>query len=60
MKRYAYVGVGIVILIVIRAHCLWAGQWGTSALMVIIERENSSVVVLGFAQNSWTEAYRDE
>ena len=46
MKRYAYIGVGIIILILIRTHCLWAGQWGTGALMVIIERENSSVVVV--------------
>lgn len=46
MKRYFYTGICLLIFSLVPLASTGADQWGTGALMVIIERENSSVVVV--------------
>ena len=46
MKRYWYMGIWMIILSLLPLSSIDAGEWGTGALMVIIERENSSVLVV--------------
>lgn len=46
MKRYLYIPICLILITLIHSPSLGSGQWGTGALMVIIERENSSVVVV--------------
>jgi len=46
MKRYLYLYVWIIMITLICSPAIASERWGTGALMVIIERENSSVVVV--------------
>ncbi len=46
MKYYLYLCVWIILITLICSPSIASEQWGTGALMVIIERESSSVVVV--------------
>jgi protein NirF len=46
MKRYLSLAVCAIILGILHPPSVSGGQWGTAALMVIIERENGSVTVV--------------
>jgi len=46
MKRYFYLCIWIIMITLIHSPSIGSEWWGTGALMVIIERENSSVVVV--------------
>jgi len=46
MKKYVYIFIWIIIIALLHSSSMAANQWGTGALMVIIERESSSVVVV--------------
>ncbi len=51
MKHYLYLCVWIILIALISSSSIASEQWGTGALMVIIERENSSVVVVDSLQH---------
>ena len=46
MKRYLYLYAWVIMITLICSPAIASERWGTGALMVIIERENSSVVVV--------------
>lgn len=46
MKRYLYMCVCVIMITLICSPLIASERWGTGALMVIIERESSSVVVV--------------
>jgi len=46
MKRYLYLCIWVITITLIHSTSMGSERWGTGALMVIIERESSSVVVV--------------
>ncbi|HHE75378.1 MAG TPA: protein nirF, partial [Desulfobacteraceae bacterium] len=46
MKRYLYLCIQIIMITLIHSPAIGSERWGTGALMVVVERESSSVVVV--------------
>jgi len=51
MKRYLWISIWFIIVSLFYSPSMGADQWGTGALLVIVERENSSVVIVDSLSN---------